>query len=143
MAEEQTVVSFFAEMKDAWGQEDGLRAVVPQELLNQEPAVFAGERHGSWFLEVRWTAGELSRSAAVALSPPGAVPEGDATSAVLTVRSAASSDQRFVVETMYERNRALSRITLGDVETLFVAALTRAAEYSDRSLTMSYDTGER
>ena len=141
MAEQKTVLEFFAQLKESWGSIESLPGGVRDQVSGAEPSLTSGERFGTWFLEIVWLAEGLSRSASVGLTPAGARTEDASVQAVVTVRAAASSEERFIAENVYEQRRAVARLSVVDLESYWEAAVQRAAQYSERSLVSSYETG--
>lgn len=141
MPEQTTVPEYFAKLKEAWGSLDELPRGIRDRVSNVDASLTSGERFGTWFHEIFWLADGLSRSASVGLTPVGARTEGEAVQAVVTVRAAASSDERFIAENLYEQRRALARIPVADLESYWETAVQTAAQYSERSLISSYETG--
>ncbi len=100
-----------------------------------------GERHGSWFLRLSWTTENLTRTAELALTNATVVPDGVAESAVVTVRASASSEERFVAETVYEARRGVRRLTSDDLAGWLRTAVERASNLSNRELSQPYLLG--
>jgi hypothetical protein len=106
-------------------------------------SVAFGERHGSWFLQVAWSQDEVSRSAELALTNAGVTQDAVATAAYISVRASASTDSRFVVETLYEQRRAPTSVSREELAGLLESAITRALNYNSASLNEVYATGDR
>jgi hypothetical protein len=100
-----------------------------------------GERHGSWFLRVWWTADELMRSAELALTNATILPDAQADTVVVSVRATASSDERYVSESVYERRRSVKRLPSETLEEWFRSAVERAGAFSQRDLSSAYRLG--
>lgn len=100
-----------------------------------------GERHESWFLRLTWEEQGLSRLAEIALTNAEAVPDDQATAAVLSVRAGASDESRYVLEPLYERRRSVNRLDSDEVEELLASAINRATAYVASSLANAYATG--
>lgn len=101
----------------------------------------AGERFGSWFLAITWLQDGLTKSAEIGVTNPDVVSDADADRAVITVRASASSERRFVVERLYERRRAVSRVDSDQLESWLTSAIERAIGYNAASLRDAYATG--
>lgn len=100
-----------------------------------------GERHGSWFLRLTWTTENLTRTAELALTNATVSPDNLADRAVVTVRASASSDERFVVEGIYEGRRGVRRLHSDDLAGWLRAAVGRAGNLSNRELSQTYLLG--
>ena len=61
-----------------------------QRLELPRSRIDAGERHGSWFLRVLWHAGDLTRTAELALTNPESLPENASARVHISVRSSSS-----------------------------------------------------
>lgn len=103
--------------------------------------MLSGERHGSWFLRARWQEGPLVKAAEIALTSASALPDDLASTAVVSVRASATSESRYVVETLYERRRGVSRVSSADLTDWLMSAAQRAADYTSASLVSTYSTG--
>ncbi len=99
-----------------------------------------GERHGSWFLEARWSSDGLSRASELAFTNGAAIPDEVATQAIVTVRASASSEEAFVAELLYNRWRSMQRFSREAMVEFFLAAIQRASAYSPISLVRAYET---
>jgi|GEM_PF-4949496 len=100
-----------------------------------------GERHGSWFLRLLWRDQGLSRSAELALTNSDITPDESTEYALITVRSTASNDERFVIENLYDKRRSLRRISSEQLDDWLMSALERARAYTQASLSHAYPTG--
>ncbi len=67
--------------------------------------------------------------------------DADATAAYISVRASASTNSRFVVETLYDQRRAPTRVSREELARLLESAVTRARSYNSTSLTEVYATG--
>jgi hypothetical protein len=108
------------------------------------PAVGAqfGERHGSWFLRFSWADGGLLRIVELALTnATSATDDEPGAAAFVSARAAASSDERFFAENIYERRRGISRIRVSELERWVRTAAQRASAISSRELTQAYRLG--
>jgi hypothetical protein len=108
--------------------------------LDDSRAVF-GERHGSWFLRVWWTSDDLLRVAELALTNATIVPDAQADTVVVSVSATASSDERFVTESIYERRRSVRRLPSETLAEWFRSAVERAGAFSQRDLSDAYRLG--
>lgn len=122
-----------------WSQR--LPAQALQSLEDRNATASFGERHGSWVLRVFWVEGDIFRFADLALTNSEATPDDVTIYGVITVRSAASKADRYIVETLYERRRAVSRLPDGYLADQLVVALRRALAYTSVNLTERYRTG--
>lgn len=138
MPEFEVVADPVARLK-AWSSEllESLRA----DASLPEQRVRFGERHGSWFLSLQWSEGSLDRGAAIALTNAEALGDAVAESVFISVQSSASSDERFVVESIYDRRRSVRRLEPSQLEGWLFAAIARSRQYTPTSLTSSYETG--
>lgn len=100
-----------------------------------------GERHGSWFLRLSWAGDELIRTAELALTNATLAPDSEAEAAVVTVRATASSEERFVIENIYEGRRRVRRLNSAELETWLRTAVERASSLSNRELSQTYLLG--
>jgi hypothetical protein len=109
-----------------------------------DASVDFGERHGSWFLQLSWQEGDLWRSAELALTNPQATPDDLTITTYVTVRASASTDSRYVTETLYDNRRSSLRLWSDQLQSLLLTAVQRARGYNPGSLTESYlrGTGE-
>lgn len=110
----------------------------PMTVSTLNARVTRGERHGSWFIEFLWESNELYRSAEIALTNPSELPDSRAKSVVVTVRAFATSTSQWVGETIYEQQRAVSRLRLDDFEDWLELAVLRAANFTLSSLANAY-----
>lgn len=122
-----------------WASE--LPARTRQALADRPAKARAGERHGSWFVSVTWTAEEILRSAEVALTNPGPSSDINARSVVMSGIAGATSQDRFVVEAFANSTRAISRLDTDELEELLLLAIARAENYAEASLSQHYLTG--
>ncbi len=134
----ETVQQYADELK-RWSQSllDELAEATATDIRTVE----FGERHGSWFLQVRWSDGDLSKSADVALTNPTSIPDSTAAVARLTVWASASNEVRFVRETLVDSRRTLRRLSTDSLRTYLLSAIQRADNYNVSSLTEAYVTG--
>ena len=120
-------------------------SVQPSQVLGEVDVDDAraefGERHGSWFLRLRWTTDELTRTAELALTNATLSPDNDAEFAVVTVRATASSEERFVTENIFEGRRGVRRLKSDALEGWIRTAVERANNLSNRELSHTYLLG--
>lgn len=126
-------------MLEGWSER--LPPQVLQSLADRNATVSFGERHGSWILRLSWVEGEIIRFADLALTNSEATPDDATNYGVITIRSAASTEDRYVVETLYERRRAVSRLPEDFLVDQLDVALRRATSYTTVNLTERYRTG--
>lgn len=101
--------------------------------------VSSGERHGTHFVTFEWDDG-ITRMASLGITNTAATPDVSTETAIVTVRAAATTRARFIVEDLYDRRRSLKRA--GEfLEQQIVAATRRAASYTEQSLTETYLLG--
>jgi hypothetical protein len=117
----------------------------PSQVLGDLNVVGAradfGERHGSWFLRLSWTADNLTRTAELALTNPTVARDNVANIAIVTVCASASSDERFVLESIYEGRRGVRRLHSDDLAGWLRTAVERAGNLSNRELSQTYLLG--
>ncbi|MBL0749475.1 hypothetical protein [Nocardioides baculatus] len=123
----------------AWG--DDLPGQVRNSLGQLNPRTISGERHGSWFLRLEWSTSGLTRLVEVALTNPELTPDSATTSAVVSVRAAATTDERFVSETLFESRRSLARLQPDALADQLAAAIQRSRSYTNTNLVSTYVTG--
>jgi hypothetical protein len=126
------------ELIKSWKQ--GLPPRAAELVAGIDARIDFGERHGSWFLRLIWEEGDLSKSAELALTNAEPTSDDVSESAVVSVRSSASSQSRFVAETVYENRRSMRRLSTDLLEDWLISAVERAAGYNDSSLLFAYDT---
>lgn len=100
-----------------------------------------GERHGSWFFRLTWTEDGLAKIAEIFLTNPGPNPDSNANSVILSARSAASTQNRYVLEALTDEKRSIKRIRIEDLVSLLNATINRAIGYTETSLSQAYVTG--
>lgn len=118
-----------------------LPSAVGGALDGTETTTRWGERHGTWFLRVTWSTDGLLRLAELAVTPVGALPIGSATPVHFSVRSAATTDLRFVVTNLYGRQRGLTGLTPDHLAEQLLSAVRAAQTYVEASLSQAYTTG--
>ena len=135
MPDEVTLTERLSALR-TWG--DNLPRSVLEPLIGYEPKMAFAERHGTWTLQVKWVDSGISKAAELGFTNAQSVPDTEAKSAVVSVRSSASSRQQFIVETLFERRRTMSRMKDDELEELLKAAVQRAKEYNELSLRHTY-----
>jgi hypothetical protein len=123
------------------GWQHSLPPSVNELLQGRDPEVTFGEKHGSWVLRVSWVQAEILRIADIALTNTESTPDDVTTYAFITIRSAASTNEKWVAETLYERRRTVSNLPDDFLADQLVAAVLRAIAYTLVNLTESYRTG--
>lgn len=104
-----------------------------------EARVVSGERHGSWFVEIRWADDGLERVAALSVTAIDARGQR----VWLIARAGATTDERYIVEPVERLSRAVSRVNDADLDELLSAALDRAQTYTMPALVDAYATPAR
>ncbi|HEY8112890.1 MAG TPA: hypothetical protein VII16_08480 [Actinomycetes bacterium] len=123
------------------GWESDLPAQVRSRLGNLTPTVRTGERHGSWFFRLEWVDAGVLRLAELALTNPESTSDDVTTAAVVSVRAGATTNERYVAETLYERRRGLSRLQEGFLADQLAAAVQRSTSYTNANTASEYQTG--
>lgn len=118
-----------------------LPSPVVEALPDASSVVTFGDRHGSWLLRISWVQAELLRMADLAITNAEATPDELTGSAVVTIRSSASTEERFVVETLFERRRTISRLPEDLLVDQLAAAVRRAGSFTSVNLTATYLAG--
>lgn len=127
----------FKELTAALAQEGSLPHWRQQALaVTPEARVFQGERHGSWFVEVRWYSHDLERVASVSVTAADARSQRVS----LVARAGATTEDRYIIEPVERLSRAISRVADADLNELMSAALDRAQQYRSRALVDAYET---
>jgi hypothetical protein len=121
--------------------EEQLPPQVRISLGDVAPTVRSGERHGSWYLRLQWRDDGMLRVAELALTNAEATPDASSRAAIVSVRAGATTDDLFVVETLYEQRRGLARLLEDFMADQLAAAVRRAATYTRTSLALPYQTG--
>jgi hypothetical protein len=135
-------IETFKEQRQALaGWPERLPSPVVEALPDVDPFVTFGDRHGSWVLRIAWVQAELIRIAGLAITNSEATPDELTNNAVVTIRSSASTEERYVVETLFERRRAISRLPAGFLVDQLATAVRRAGSFTSVNLTASYLTG--
>lgn len=116
-------------------------AVLPDQADIADPQMSTGERHGSWFLEMRWEVDGLVHIATMAITNPTALPDATTGRVIVTALAGATTDTRYVTETVVEHRRAISRMSEADLEAWLLAAVERSRGYTEASLNLAYSTG--
>jgi hypothetical protein len=144
MADFERLMDQFAVLK-RWSTElpSGVRraALLPDQTDAVDLQMATGERHGSWFLEMRWELDELVHIAVLAITNPTALPDTTTERVIVTARAGATTDTRYITETVVEQRRAISRMSETDLEAWLLAAVERSRGYSEASLNQAYSTG--
>lgn len=136
---EYEAVSDLVVLLKLWAQEVPRSALQGSEVA--EARARFGDRHGSWTLALDWNQGGLDRSAELALTNPEVTSDEVSKRSIVTARASASTDDRYVVEVVYEKSRAVGRVTDQVLLELLTAAIDRAAGYGPAALVDAYETG--
>jgi hypothetical protein len=138
MPERIETISAMVDLLKSWS--DQLPGEIRETLADEAVVIDTGERHGSWFLELIWQQGELSKSATLALTNPTPTADEAAGVAIVSASASATNGARFVDERLVENRRTLVRLPTDQLETWLLDAVKRALAFNVASLTRAYDT---
>lgn len=130
----ERTVAEFRRILEAW-KTRGRQAFIE---VARDIQVSAGERHGSWFVELAWVSDGLHRAAELAVTNATGLDDLSATEAYISARASASSMTRWTSTSIYERRRSLARVSTDNIDEWLTAAVRVAASYTERSLTDEY-----
>lgn len=127
-------VSEFRPRLEAWKE----RTPAAVRQVDAKIHTTLGERHGTWLIEFSWWSGGLHRAAGVGVTNATALSDTDATEAIISVRASASSETHWTATSIYEKRRALGRVSTDSLETWLESAVRIAATFTPGGLTESY-----
>lgn len=93
--------------------------------MSASSTTLAGRRH-DLVHALRWVSDELARTAELGLTRVTLAPNGEADEVIVAVRASASSDERLVLEDLYERPRSVRRLASDDLGPWLRTAVERA-----------------